>query len=208
MKPRAWPVAPCGEAGGTALRFRLRWDIGAAIGQEHFWISLEGQGAQADGGAAGSGWWGGSLAGVFGEGGLSGLSVADSSRSFLSRRVGGFLHEGAGGEDEDFAWGSRWEAVGSLDEGAALALFGGGVRGVGGTMRISGWGWMRMRATFLSVSRRSSRMATAAATCSSRSAAEAMRGAVVADAAEGGEGLAVERSGRGAGARTRRPRRA
>ncbi len=35
--------------------------------------------------------------------------------------VGGFLHEGAGGEDEDFARGFAGEAVGALDEGADLA---------------------------------------------------------------------------------------
>ena len=49
----------------------------------------------------------------------------------LEEGVGGLLHEVGGGEDEDLAWGLAGEVVGALDEGADLAEFDEELRGVG-----------------------------------------------------------------------------
>ena len=79
---------------------------------------LCGDGAEADDGAAGSD-GGQEFAEIFGEDddvGVVGWFFED-----FEERVGGFLHEGGGGDDEDFCGCFRGAALGAVDEGADLA---------------------------------------------------------------------------------------
>lgn len=94
-------------------------EVRAAVGEEHFDL-FGGEGAEADGGAAGAD-GGEQLAGVFGE-----KDEVDGGWGLfkdLEQGVGGFLHKGAGGEDEDAAGGFGGEVVRALDDGADLAEF-------------------------------------------------------------------------------------
>jgi hypothetical protein len=94
-------------------------DVGAAVGEEHLDL-FDRQCAEAYGGAAGAD-GGEEFAGVFCEKD----EVDGGWRLFedFEEGVGGLLHEGGGGEDEDFLWGFGGEVVRALDEGADLAEF-------------------------------------------------------------------------------------
>ena len=104
-----------GEAGDEGAL--LGRDVGAAVGEQHLDL-FDGQGAEADGGAAGAD-GGQEFAGVFGED-----EDVDGGGRLLEdfeQGVGGLLHHVGGGEDEDAAGGFGGQVVGALDEGADLA---------------------------------------------------------------------------------------
>ncbi len=103
------------EAGDEgALR---RVEVGAAVAEEGFDL-LDGQGAEADAGAAGAN-GGEELGGVFSKKD----EVDGRGRLFeeLEEGVRGLLHEGGGGEDEDAAWGFGGLAVSAGYDGSDLA---------------------------------------------------------------------------------------
>ncbi len=110
--------------------------VGAAVGEKVFEL-FGGEGAEADEGAAGAD-GGEELAGVFGakdEVGVRGWLLED-----LEEGVGGFLHEGGGGDDEDLAGGIGGEVLGGGNEGADLAEFDEELGRVGGDDEDVGMG--------------------------------------------------------------------
>jgi len=87
----------------------------------------------------------------------------------FEQAVGRLFHEGGGGEDGEGALGLDGRTVvGDMDDLANLAELDEQLRRVRGNDEHVGMSLMRMRVSFLSVSRRSSRAATASATRSSR----------------------------------------
>jgi hypothetical protein len=171
----------CDEA---ALRGR---DVGAAVGEEHLDL-FDGQGPEADGGAAGADCRE-EFAGVFGED-----DDVDGFRWLfenLEERVGGFLHEVGGGEDEDLARSFAGEVVGALDEGADLAEFDEKLRGIGGDDEDVGVGLDEDAGLFLVGLAELFTGGDGLVDLFVEVGGGGDAGAVVADAAEGGEGLSV-----------------
>lgn len=113
------------EAGDEGALFG--GDVWAAVGEEHLDL-FDGESAETDEGAAGAN-GGEEFAGVLGED-----EEVDGGGRFLEdleEGVGGLLHHVGGGEDEDLAWGFAGERVGAVDEGADLAEFDKELRRVG-----------------------------------------------------------------------------
>ena len=181
-----------GAAGGSlseasdkiALR---RGQVVAAADEEEFDL-CEGKGAETDGGAAAAD-GGEELAGVFGE-----QHDVDGGWRLLEdfeQGVGGLLHEGGGGEDEDPAWSLGGKIVGALDEGADLAELDEELGGIGREDKDVRMGLEEDAGFFLVGFAELVAGGDGAGHAGVKIGGLHDAGAVAADAAEGGEGLAV-----------------
>jgi hypothetical protein len=118
----------------------------------------------------------------------------DGCRRFFQdfeERVRGFFHEAGRGEDEDLLWGLSGEIVGALDEGADLAEFDEELRGVRGDDEDVGVGLDEDAGVLLVDLTELFSDGDGFVDLFVEVGGGGDAGAVAADSAEGGEGLAV-----------------
>jgi hypothetical protein len=185
IEAKGFACGSLGEAGDeSALLLR---DVGAPVGKKHLDL-FYGQCAETDRGTAGAD-GGEEFAGVFGE-----EDEVDGGGGFFEdfeEGVGGLLHEGGGGEDEDFLWGFGGEVVGALDESADLAEFDEELRRVGRDDEDVGVGLNEDAGVFLVDFAELFADGYGFVDLFVEVGGRGDAGAVVADATEAGEGLAV-----------------